>query len=68
MKTAGSLDDIKTRSEIKVICVAEDDLSLDIFLQITVIDAFYRADCADWHEYRCLDLSVVGRDDTATGG
>lgn len=50
-----------------MVCVSEDDLGLDVFLEISVIYALDRAYSAYWHEDRGLDLSVVSRDDSASG-
>jgi hypothetical protein len=67
VQTACRLDDVKTRAQVKMIGVAEDDFSLDIILQVFMIYALDSAHSANWHEYRGLNLSVVGGDDTASG-
>ena len=67
MKSSGSLDDIQAWAKVKMLCVSEDDFSLDIILEISMIYALYRADCTYRHEYRRRDLTMVSRDDTASG-
>ena len=67
MESACSLEHIQTGTQIKVICIAEEYLSLYILLKVPVIYAFYRAYSAYRHENGSLDLTVVCRDDTAAG-
>ena len=66
METAGCLEYIKSRAEIKMVCVTQDDFSLDIFLEVSVIYALDRTFCTYRHEDRGLDLSMVSRDDAAS--
>ena len=66
MKSAGGLQDLKTRTEIKMVCVAQDDFSLDILLKVSMIYSLDRAHCADRHEDRSLDLAMVSRNHSAS--
>ena len=62
MKSAGRLENIKTRSQIKMICISEDDFSFDILLEISVINTLDRSYSAHRHENRSLDLTVICSD------
>ena len=66
MKSAGRLEHFKARAKIKMICVSEDDLCLDILLKISVVYTLDRTDCTYRHEYRSFDLTMVSRDYAAT--
>ena len=41
MESAGGLQHVKSRTEIKMICVSKDDLCLDVFLKVSMIYALY---------------------------
>ena len=66
MKSAGGLEYFQARTEIKMICVSEDYLSLNILLEVSMVYTLDRTDCAHRHEYRGFDLSMISRDDSAT--
>ena len=66
METTSCLEYIKSRTEIKMICIAEDDLGLDILLEVSVIYAFDRTYRTYGHEDGGLDLTMVSRDDAAS--
>ena len=57
MQTAGTLDEVRTRTKKQVIGVAENDLGAE-FLQFAGSHGLDRAAGADRHEDRCLDGSV----------
>ena len=67
MESSGSLQHIKSRTQIEMLGVAEDDLGLDVLLKVSMIYALYRAYSAHRHEYRRLYLSMVRGDHTAAG-
>ena len=67
MESSGSLEHVEARTEIKMICVAEDDFSLYVFLEIPVVYALHGTDRTHRHEDRSLYLTVVGSDDSASG-
>ena len=64
---AGSLQDIKTRSQVKVIGISKYDLCLDILFQITMIYTFDRTYCSHRHENRSLNLAMICSYDTTAG-
>ena len=50
-----------------MICIAQNYLSLNVFLEIPMIDSLHRADRSDRHENRGLYLPVVRHNHSATG-
>ena len=66
VEAAGFLDDIGAGTQVEMVCVAKDNLSLDIVTQFMRVDTLDRAKGAYRHKYRSLDLTVVGRDHTGT--
>ena len=67
MQTSCLVDYIHARTEVKMIGVAQYNLSLYIVAQLVHMHTFYRAHGTDGHEYRCGYVTVVGADKTGTG-
>ena len=67
MQTAGFSDDIGTRSQIKVVGVAEYYLRLDISAQLTLGNRLDGTMCANWHKNGGFDSAMVGSEYAAAG-
>ena len=66
MQSTSFPKDIETRSEIQMIGVSQDDLRLYLIAQFGEMYAFDCTCCSDRHKNRCLNLSVIGGNDTST--
>ena len=58
---------LKTRTQIEVVGVAENDFGVDILLQFMLMNGFDAASGADRHEDRRGNVAVVGAQQTGTG-
>ncbi len=59
MKASGFFKDVDARTEIEMICIAEDYLGLHIFPKFVLVDRLYTSQCPYRHKYRCLYRAVV---------
>ena len=67
MQSAGGTQCIKSRTQIKMIGVAENDLGVDIFSQFVHVDGFHASYCAYRHEDGGRDVAVVGMQYASAG-
>ncbi len=67
VQAAGGLNHVESRTEVKMICVAQYDLGLHLLTHFGHVDRLYGAHSAYGHEYRGLYHSVVGGDESRSG-
>ena len=60
MQATSGLNNIQPRSQVQVICISQNNLSLDVFLQFTLMHRFDRTCCTHRHKNRSLDFTVIG--------
>ncbi len=53
------MKDFGSGTQIQMISVAQNNLSLHVFLQFMLMNRFYGAECTHRHKYRSLNLPVV---------
>ena len=58
MQSAGLLYDVHSRTQIQVICVAQDNLGLDVVFKFVEMHSLDRTHCANRHENRGLYSAV----------
>ena len=68
METPCPAEYVKARAQIQMIGIAQNDFRTDVLFQIPVIDTFDGPHCADGHENRGLDGTMVRSYNAATGG
>ena len=68
VQPAGALQNVQSRTQVEMICVAQNYLGFDVLSQISVIYSFNGADSADRHENRGLYGAVVGVEQATPGG
>ncbi len=67
MQAAGLAQYFSARTQIQVICIAQYDLCAYVVAQFAGMHTLDTAQGAYGHEYRSLNLTVVGSDNTGTG-
>ena len=67
MQSTGLFEYIQSRPQIKMICISQNDLCLNILFQFSLMYSFHTADCTYRHKYRGLYLPVVCCNQTGTG-
>ena len=67
MQAACCLHDLKSWTEVEVIGIAQDNLSLHLVAKLVEVDSLHRTYGSHRHEDWSLDLSVVGGDDASAG-
>ena len=66
MQTARLLKNIYARTEIQMIGVAQNYLSLDIITQLMLMHRFHATERTHRHKYGSLDNAMVGSDKSGT--
>ena len=64
---SGFFEYIQSRPQIKMICISQNNLCLNILFQFSLMYSFHTADCTYRHKYRGLYLPVVCCNQTGTG-
>ena len=64
VQPSGGLEGVKPGPEVEVIGVAQNYLSLDVILEVMVIDSLDGSDGPDRHKYGSVNLSVVSCEGT----
>ena len=60
MQPACLVQGIEPWAQVEVVCIAEDDLCVDVIAQLGHMDSLHRANRPDGHKDRSKDLPVVG--------
>ena len=58
MQSAGLLYDVHSRTQIQMICVAQDNLGLDVVFKFVEMHSLDRTHCANRHENRANSAKV----------
>ncbi len=67
VKSACRPEGLQTRTEIKMIGIAQDDFRVDVILEFLMVDTLDRPYRAHRHEDRGADLTMVSGDQAASG-
>ena len=67
VETSGFFKNLDSGTEIEMIGVSKDNLSLDIIAEFMLMNRLHTSESADRHENRSPDFSVVCGDDTGAG-
>ena len=67
MKPVKCLQDLHTRTQVQMICVAQYDLRFYVILKFRHLDSLNRTHRADRHEDGCLNHTMAGNDLSGSG-
>ena len=67
VEAAGPAQDVEAGAQVEMVCVAQDDLGLDVFFEFFMENALHGADGPHRHEDGGVDRTVVGGDPAEPG-
>jgi len=68
VQAAGSLKHAGAGAQVEVVGVTQNDLGVDVLVEVAQLHALHGAHSAHGHEDGCVNVAVVGVNDTGAGG